>query len=331
MGDVIYQSGAFLNGFPVVITKKNLFPPSSVAIWGLNSKGELVMWSTSGDLPKPVKVIYHAGCFDGFCAAWVMRKVYPDAEFIPAQYGDAPPDVKGCKVFIVDFSYKRNVMLHLIAETRGDITVLDHHKTAEVELKDLIIECYDDKPMIHFDMTKSGGRLAWEFCFGECTVPWLVSYTEDRDLWKHELPHSKEVNAALRSYPMDFKLWDEFSCASDTFFVSEGRAILRQEKQIVDQHVRHAGEGVFVYAIQDDMDGTKFKIVNATVLISEIAGELAKGMPFGVCYFINENGEYVYSLRSDNDGMDVSEIAKKYGGGGHKHAAGFTVSTRRHL
>mgnify|MGYP001614915008 CR=1 FL=1 len=37
-------------------------------------------------------VIYHAGCWDGFCAAWLLHKAYPRAEFVPAQYGEAPPE-----------------------------------------------------------------------------------------------------------------------------------------------------------------------------------------------------------------------------------------------
>ena len=32
-----------------------------------------------------------------------------------------------------------------------------------------------------------------------------------------------------------------------------------------------------------------------------------------------------FSLRSADGGMDVSEVAKRYGGGGHAKAAGFTV------
>jgi nanoRNase/pAp phosphatase (c-di-AMP/oligoRNAs hydrolase) len=33
-----------------------------------------------------------------------------------------------------------------------------------------------------------------------------------------------------------------------------------------------------------------------------------------------------FSLRSSDDGEDVAEVAKQYGGGGHRNASGFTVS-----
>ena len=81
-------------------------------------------------------VIYHGGCWDGFCAAWLLRGRYPDAEFIPARYGDPAPMEKmaGSRVFVVDFSYPRNVLIemHRLAYS---LVVLDHHKTAQKDLE----------------------------------------------------------------------------------------------------------------------------------------------------------------------------------------------------
>lgn len=272
-------------------------------------------------------VIYHGGnCFDGFCAAWVLSWKYPDAEFVPANYGDAPPDVTGANVIVADFSYKRPVMLGLIHQARGNVTVLDHHKTAQAELAGIELDCYRDTldrlPTVVFDMAKSGGRLAWEWinrdgANGDPTdsAPWLVDYTEDRDLWRWVLPHSREVNSALRSYPLDFDGWDDLARRDPLTLVPEGAAILRCEQQTVGSHVRNARE--------IDLAGHKVLAVNATTLVSEVAGELAGGRPFGVCYFDKGDGQRVWSLRSRDGGVDVSEIAKRFGGGGHRNAAGF--------
>ena len=38
-----------------------------------------------------MKILYHGHCRDGFCAAWVLREKYPDAEFIPVSHNDSPP------------------------------------------------------------------------------------------------------------------------------------------------------------------------------------------------------------------------------------------------
>jgi len=267
-------------------------------------------------------VIYHDSCADGWCAAWLFARAYPGVELIPAQYGQAPPDVGGKTVVIADFSYTRGVMLELMSQARS-LVVLDHHKTAEDELAGLA-GCT-------FDLTKSGGRLAWEWLWDAGKIGntldtygvayfrdaphWLVRYTEDRDLWRWALPDSRAVNAALRSYPRTVADWDRLALTRPAALKPEGEAILRVEREVAAYHVRRATE--------IEILGHKVLCVNATTLQSEIAGELAAGRPFGVCYF-ELGGKRVYSLRSVH-GVDVSEIAKAYGGGGHPAAAGFEV------
>jgi oligoribonuclease NrnB/cAMP/cGMP phosphodiesterase (DHH superfamily) len=288
---------------------------------------------------KPL-VIYHASCWDGFCAAWVARKALGEIEAVPAQYGVPPPDVTDRKVYIVDFSYPREQMRQVASQAKY-LIVLDHHKTAQEALDGFVDEVIQrpdlvqnrpgsELPYVQFDMTKSGGRLAWEhFNPGYLEtegvyagqwivppVPWLVDYTEDRDLWRHALEGTQEINAALRSYPLDFELWDQFEQKDPrSTFYYEGAAIRRAETAIIKTHVRNAREIT--------MDGYRVLSVNATVLFSEIAGELAKGSPFGACYFDRQDGKRQWSLRSDDLGVDVSAIAKAHGGGGHFHAAGY--------
>jgi uncharacterized protein len=285
-------------------------------------------------------VLYHANCWDGFCAAWLFHRVFSTAEFIPVNYGTEPPDLlRGRDVFIVDFSYPRQTMRKILSQANS-VTVLDHHRTAQAELAGLVDEFTmrpdliqnppgSQLPLIVFDMNKSGGRLAWEYLTKYGTpgawpthAPWLVDYTEDRDLWRWKMPYSQAINAALRSYPLDFSLWDqwvgnEWSAwgSPSESFKTEGEAILRRERQIIADHVQNAWPR--------EMDGHRILCVNATTLFSEIAGELAKDRPFGACYFDRADGKRQWSLRSRDGGVDVSEIAKAHGGGGHRNAAGF--------
>lgn len=271
-------------------------------------------------------VLYHAGCADGFCAAWVARKAIPNAEFVPVQYGQEPPDVKGRHVFLLDFSYKRPVML-AIAGAAASLTVLDHHKTAQKELEGFAVECGTffalRSPTVVFDMDKSGGRLAWDhFNPAHHPRPWLVDYTEDRDLWRWKLDWSKEISACIASYDFSFEQWDRWAmigpgCGAWDMLVTEGSAILRWQEKVVRSHVKVAGE--------IEMDGHKVLAVNTTVLHSEIGEVLAQGRAFGATWFDRNDGVRVWSLRSREGGIDVSEVAKKRGGGGHRQAAGFQV------
>lgn len=257
-------------------------------------------------------VIYHANCADGFCAAWLMNRHFKylnePCEFYAASYNQDPPDVKGKNVYILDFSYPRQTLLDMSSRVES-LIVLDHHKTAEADLKGL--------GFCHFDMSKSGARMTLEMLKGDMVNNWLVNYTEDRDLWLWKLPESKAINAAIRSYTMSFEEWDALHQKAPFVFIPEGLAILRAEKQIVDAAVRNARDYTF--------DGYRGRGVNATTLISETGGELAKGYDFGLCWFEKPNGDRVFSLRSIGDRCDVSAICKKRGGGGHKNAAGFCM------
>lgn len=262
-------------------------------------------------------LIIHHGypCKDGFCSAWVLRKKYPDAEFVSGTYDstDPRPDVTGRDVIIVDFSYDRDTLLQM-KEEANSLIVLDHHASAEKELKGLHF-CI-------FDMDKSGARLAWEYCFGDEPSHWLVDYTEDRDLWNWTLPDTKVVNAALQCFRHDFEVWDEIGeMALEDFLKTEtaigARAVVIYEEKRIEDIIYHAQE--------IEMAGHKVLCANSSVLPSEVGGVLAKDRPFGVVRHQLGDGRWKYSLRSREGGIDVSEIAALFGGGGHPQAAGCTI------
>lgn len=262
-------------------------------------------------------VLYHGSCQDGFASAWAIKKYFntDSIEFVPVNYGEEPPydKLKGRKAYIVDFSYKRDQMLKICELTTRTI-IIDHHKTAQKELEGLE---HQNLTLI-FDMTKSGASLTWEHLnVGAFKIPWIIQYIQDRDLWAWELPNSKAINAAIRSYGYDFENMDYWASLPEPsdLLISEGSAILRYQDEIINTHVKNA--------VEVDFDGHKVLCVNSTTLISEIGQQLATSRPFGMSYFIRADGKKIYSLRSDNNGLDVSVIAKNHGGGGHKNAAGF--------
>ena len=262
---------------------------------------------------KMTTIIYHKNCSDGFCAAWLLHKQFPKATFIPCQYGDSVPKLEeNCNLFIVDFSFDRDTLIDL--SKKHNVVVLDHHKTIEENCKGL--------DFCTFDMNKCGARLTFEYIERKYEKTFwqgeqkLVDYIEDRDLWKWKLPHSKEVNAAIRSYPFDFEVWDTFNVAK---LMDEGVAIERYRKKLIEHHVKHACEiklgGYKVLAVQ----------CSSPDLYSEIAGELTTDRPFGVVFCNDLKRKIrIYSLRSREGGIDVADLAKRFGGGGHRNAAGFT-------
>lgn len=263
----------------------------------------------------PDLCIYHGGCDDGFGAAYAVWRLHgADVDYHAGVYGVAPPDVTGLDVAIVDFSYKRPMMIDLASKARS-ILVLDHHKTAQADLDGLSAEC--PNVTVEFDMNRSGAVMAWQHFNHDLELPKFFEYLQDRDLWTKKLPGVDEFTAALRSYPQNFKEWDRLCKGSVVDLIEEGMSIQRYFRGLVEQAKKHA----FIR----DIGGHKVPVVNASMFMSsEVAGELSEGHPFAAVYAETEKG-IIWSLRSRENGVDVSEVAKRFGGGGHKHAAGFTV------
>ena len=266
----------------------------------------------------PNVVIYHKNCFDGFGAAWVARRVLDEADttFVAATYGDAPPAVTESNVYIVDFSYPKEVMLALHAANKS-LKVLDHHKTAQENCEGL--------DFCEFDLSRSGAGMAWDYFEPHIPRPPLINYIEDRDLWKFSLPHCKEVHAYIASWPKSFPVWDTLETELYVAFdkvVTAGASILRYHQQKIDEIVVHA-------ALQQVGDYL-VPVVNCNYQFASDVGNLLTehyaDSPFAATYCYLADGTKQYSLRGRNsDAFDVSAVAAQFGGGGHKKAAGFKV------
>ncbi len=248
-------------------------------------------------------IIYHGDCPDGFGAAFAAWKLYGDqAEYRGVSHGDPPPDVSGRQVLICDFAYDRETTLKL-AQRAAELTVLDHHRSAQAEIGDL--------PFCIFDMERSGAVMAWQHLHRD-PAPVLLQYVQDRDLWRNAMPDSEEVSAALRARDFDFHTWDSIEIDQ---LRGEGRALLAYQRRTVERVAAHASPV--------EIAGVAVPTVNSPVLQSELGDRLAQGHPFAAVWWQGAGEVARWSLRSTAEGMDVSEIAARYGGGGHRTAAGF--------
>ena len=285
--------------------------------------------------------IYHGNCADGFTSAWVVRKTLgEDVDFHAGVYQDPPPDVTGRDVVIVDFSYKRSV-LEEMGRAANTITILDHHKTAEEDLRGFCEANYPQRlremamPFEEFrhhanyqgilpiralfDMNRSGAGIVWDHFFPGQPRPILLNHVEDRDLWRFALRKTREIQASVFAYAYDFKAWDFLMSRPVDELALEGEAIERK-------HFKDIRELVGVVTRRMNIGGYNVPIANLPYTLTSDAGHLlAKGEPFAGCYWDTPAGR-VFSLRSTDEGLDVSAIAKQYGGGGHRNASGFRLS-----
>ncbi len=296
--------------------------------------------STCGPITNPHEVdvvIYHSNCVDGMGACMsAYMKLGLAATYIPGRFNTPPPNLKGKRVVLLDFSYRAADMERIRNEARG-LLVLDHHVSAERELSSLPAN------LKNFDMKKSGAMLAWEFFHPGRPVPEFIQYIEDRDLWRNSLPYSKEVAHALHQEPMTMEHYAGLCLAGESAIErlkAQGKDILAYNDMVVDALCETAVLCVF------KPTGQKAWVVNSSVLRSDIGSKLSTSPHADFVMIWSKDpvrGVHICSLRSSAtfiaDGdvarmeqprvnvADVSVVASKMGGGGHKLAASFTYFT----
>lgn len=278
-------------------------------------------------------IISHAHCPDGFCAAFIAKKKYPEAEVVFLDHGlteerlqELWRQVKGKDVLMLDYSLRTRELNDSLNMAAKSFRILDHHKTAQATL--------EGAPYATFDMTRSGAGLAWDYLFGrdsDATFPprlhdthhppsrpWMVDYVEDRDLWNWKLPWSREVCAFLGTLEFTEEAWNGLYDMEAKDAAYQGEGALAHINHYVREAVKQAQKG--------KLAGYEIAVLNVPYLnCSEVGNELAKTGDFSLTWFERGDGIVQFSLRSIGE-KDVSAIAKRFGGGGHKNAAGFQLS-----
>jgi len=290
-------------------------------------------------------IIYHNNCPDGWCAAFICKMKWPEAELMPLNHGLLPEALEelfnyatGKDVIMVDYSLRTKELNYRLNAVAKSFHIYDHHKTARAVL--------EDAPFATFDMKRSGAGLAWDYLFGadsdyhkQLSVynpmadptmpamkrPWWVNYTEDQDLWNWVLPGSQEINAFLMVQPREMDTWKKLISTSVDSALDEGSGVRQYIEYYTRSVVAEAKKGVLVF------EGTNHRtaVLNIPYAgVSEAGNALCKsGYPVALLWFERGDGITQFSLRGDGT-VDVSAIAKSFGGGGHNNAAGFQVSTK---
>ncbi len=264
-------------------------------------------------------VLYHAKCDDGFGAAYAAwLALGNDAVYLPVSHGDSFPleRVVGSEVFILDFSYSPDV-LAAAAEVAHRIVLLDHHVSAARQWQGLETIAGVD---VVFDMGRSGAQMAWDYFHPESARPALIDHIGDQDLWRFWLPDTRAFCAGLGLEETSFQSW-QLASAMPERLIERGRIVL----EFRQRQVQSAVEGELR---QVQLCGHTGLAANVIENVSEIGHQFAlQSGTFGLAFQI-KGDTVACSLRSVAP-FDVSEIAGKYGGGGHAQASGFRLSVER--
>jgi oligoribonuclease NrnB/cAMP/cGMP phosphodiesterase (DHH superfamily) len=263
---------------------------------------------------KKILIIYHGECPDGFSGAWAAWKKFgKKAEYFAGRRDEPLPDVRGREVYCIDFTPEPASAVKKMARDAARLVLIDHHLTAKPKM--------ELAPEFWFSLEHSAAVLAWEYFFPGKPVPRLLRYVEDQDIWKWKLTHSEEINEYIGLQKFDFKAWDTLakeleSAKGRVHAVKNGGLLLKHTAALMEEIMRGARLVRF--------GGARVLAVNSPVFDSELGHALAKKKPpFGIVW--RQEGKNIrVSLRAQGN-FDVAKIAEKYGGGGHRAAAGFLL------
>jgi len=264
--------------------------------------------------PRGTVVLYHADCADGFGAAWAAwKKLGKKAAYIPVPPSnrELPSIAEGKHVITLDYSFPADAVEGVLKKV-ASLTVLDHHATnAEAAAR---------ATASSFDLTHSGAVISWKYFHPDKKIPRMLLHIEDYDLWKFALSKTRELIEAILQEDMNFEEWDKLVRGVENKeihkrYVMEGAALLRRMEKRVGRLASSAEEVNF--------EGHKALMVNSPFYTSEVGHALVrKGAPVAIIWS-RRGKKVIVSLRSSGK-VDVARLAERYGGGGHKAAAGFS-------
>lgn len=287
-------------------------------------------------------VISHKGCPDGLAARWCYYHYLKDRDYTP-QYLEVVAggyldfvDYKDKKVLMLDICYKKEQLLEL-SRIVSQIVILDHHKSSYCEL-----EC--DNIIFVYDIDRSGAQIAWDYFHEGIIRPWFIEMIADRDLWKWKYANSNAITTAMYSngyYTNEgFDKLLEFCDSDIKKLKTQGKIMLNMTKSRVDYVCKKAKLFVFdetkickMLNIKSDDNNTRqynVYVVDAEHSIaSEVGNKLSSDISkcdFAIVYRYDiESNQWFLSCRTCSDSVDLSVLCKKFRGGGHPRAAGFSL------
>ena len=241
------------------------------------------------------------------------------------------------RVFIVDFSIEPEDMRELLKITKN-VVWIDHHKTTIEKYQDF--ESYIPGIRMTGPGISGASLTCWYFrnnAFSDGMervqglqpdenedwdedMPLAILLVADWDTWTFNYrKHTKYFHTAfemLEYEPWQYGEW--FELIKDPYvFIEQGRLLYQYKQKQAEEYIESKGFAV-------EFEGYKCFAVNHGLINSDFFESVDDKYDVYIGFAYNGGSKrWSYSLRAANDDVDVSKIAVKYGGGGHKGAAGF--------
>lgn len=293
-------------------------------------------------------VIYHKNCFDGFTGFFILTLtnrihdraiIYPD---VPST-NNLPPGIEDKNVIIIDVAYKKSIIMNILSKVKK-MTFIDHH----ISIRDDILSLNISYPHeIIYDENKSGASLVWNYFFRKEKIPLFVRYIEDNDTGTWKLKHTMAfINALEVNYPPiptkeNLQQWNKLLDRNEVRkLIKRGNIYNEYRNYLIDQNVRkyslESFPGEKLYNMFPDMfekpGQYRVAVYNGSgcPTTSHLSIKFLQKVncDFVIFWVLNlDRKEYVLQFRSKK--VDVSRIAKLFGGGGHTLASACSISVSK--
>lgn len=288
--------------------------------------------------PDPI-CYYHNRDLDGFSSGAIMKRRFPNAEFVGYDYGQPFEVPVGTPVFMADVSLPMTTMFKVAQASGFNFTWIDHHASAIKEFEEWLLEInksHEDKTMSPIKAVLQDGiaacEISWGFFFPNERMPLAIKLLGEYDTWRNQDKHlwetmilpfqfgMRQICNSLESFPMH--LLEPGNEKEVVEIIEKGKTILQYQAQTNEMQCKKAFEFEF--------EGLKAICLNGGGFNSDVFKSVYDESKHDIMIPFQWTGKFwTVSLYSIKDGVDCSVIAKSKGGGGHKKAAGFQVSDIR--
>lgn len=276
-----------------------------------------------------MKCFYHSADLDGHCSGAIIKNLHPECEMIGINYGQEFPFDTVAKdeiVYMVDFCLQPFDLMEKL-NSICQLIWIDHHKTA-------IDEAYDKGfiarggQLIRDGM--AGCELVWEYEYQhQKTVNKAVYLLGRYDVWDHYDPETLPFQYGMRMIGDTLpgsEIWKELFNNNDltSEIITTGKIVIEYERQ---QNIKFCRAYSFETAIEKDGQSLSAICINRGLTNSQIFDSVYNpekhDLMITFCRLKPPAGKWTVSLYSTKNEIDCGTIAKSFGGGGHKGAAGF--------
>lgn len=304
-------------------------------------------------------IIYHKNCLDGFAGFFLLTKtgllannpyIYPDQ---PSSK-ETPPNLQNKNVIIIDVAYNKDILENIILQAKH-VTHIDHHISIRNDVINLEKK-YKKTFTSVFDLNESGVSLVWTYFYKYLEAyseyrPKFVKYIKDNDIgqwrYKNTAPFVTAISVDYNLNPSyeTLKQWDNLF---DNFIIKKliriGHQYINYEKYLLNINTkRYTIEQFPSEYIYSDYLKTNYElnifsqpgqykvaVVNGSgcpsggIVAKKILSDLGNNCDFCILWTLHlDKKEIVISFRSTS--VDVGDIAKYFGGGGHRLAAACSI------